>query len=110
MTNYQILEIAIDIGFFLTIVSITVIFAILREKSIRKSLAGRATNEGRDFNRVLSEAASTVPSVDDLDIESRPRRRPVDGTRASHKPVPVAASTSGLSRAEQEFLKNIAVE
>lgn len=110
MTNYQILEIAIDIGFFLTVVSITVIFAILREKSIRKSLSGTETSKGREFNRVLTEAASTVPSAEDIETESKPLRQPVGGTRASHRPVPVAASTSGLSRAEQEFLKNIAVE
>ena len=110
MTNYQILEIAIDIGYFLTVASVAVLFAILREKSIKKSLNVSQPSEGTQFNRILNDAAKAAPAAEDIQREPSPAERPAVERRPVFRPAASAAQTGGLSRAEQEFIKSIAVE
>jgi len=110
MTNYQILEIAIDIGFFLTVASIAVLFAILRERSIKKSLLASGLKEGQRFNSILNEAANTTPVVENIPRKPGVAEQPAIERKPVYQPAHAAVQTNRLSRAEQEFIKSMAIE
>jgi len=104
MSNYQILEIALDITFFATVASVMVIFAIIREKFVRKNLTeqyGMAL-----FPEALAEAGSPVPSAEDLlgEHKKTDSRRNVP-TYAGSDEVTVPRYRE-LSRSEMELMSS----
>jgi hypothetical protein len=60
MSNYQILEIALEAAFFATVAAIAVIFAIVRERSLNKRLADQSAERLSNFPDILNEASASV--------------------------------------------------
>ena len=100
MSNYQILEIALDVAFFATVASVMVIFAIVRERYIRKNLTEQS--ETALFPEVLAEAGSPLPSKGGLVEKNNDRNVPnrVEPGRAA------VAGRRRLSRSEMELMSS----
>jgi len=105
MSNYQILEIALEVAFFATVASIAVIFAIVRERSLKKHLADRSVERLSNFPDMLNEASTSVSGNRDGGVsegevaQTAGRQTRVLG-HDTDKQV--------LSRAERELLSGIA--
>ncbi|MCK4657499.1 MAG: hypothetical protein KAT85_10720 [candidate division Zixibacteria bacterium] len=105
MSNYQILEIALDVAFFATVASVMVIFAIVRERYIRKSLTEQL--ETALFPEVLAEAGSPIPSADDISGGTVKKDR---GGNVPSRVEPGRAAVAGrrrLSRSEMELMSSL---
>ncbi len=108
MSNYQILEIALDVAFFATVASVMVIFAIVRERHIRKTL----TTESRTtpFPEVLAEAASPAPSIEEItgDPVKKSSRKRILKRVEPEKVIPTG--NRRLSRSEAELMGSLSSE
>jgi hypothetical protein len=104
MSNYQILEIALDVVFFATVASVMVIFAIVRERYIRKSLTeqfGMAK-----FPEALAEAGSPVPSAEDISGGHRNKDSGRNIPRCVGTNRVAVAGGRRLSRSEMELMSS----
>ena len=106
MSNYQILEIALDVAFFATVASIAVIFVMLREKSLEKKMGADAS---LDFPEMLRETTAPVPEDSDLFSENSK-----DSNVKLHESADDAVTAFGrqiglseLSRAERELILSV---
>lgn len=107
MSNYQILEIALEVAFFATVAAIAVIFAIVRERSLKKRLSDQSVEKLSNFPDVLNEASASVSwnrdgGVSEDEVAQSARRR----TRVRGQ----SADMQVLSRAERELMSGIAAE
>ncbi len=105
MSNYQILEIALDVAFFATVTSVMVIFAIVRERYIRKSLTEQSGMV--KFPEALAEAGSPIPSADDISSGHRKKDsgRNIPSRVGADKVT--AAGRRRLSRSEMELMSSL---
>ena len=107
MSNYQILEIALEAAFFATVAAIAVIFAIVRERSLKKRPADRSVERLSNFPDLLNEASASVSGNRDNGVSeeeaahSASRRERVHGH---------GTDMQVLSRAERELMSGIAPE
>jgi hypothetical protein len=107
MSNYQILEIALEAAFFATVAAIAVIFAIVRERSLKKQFADQSGKRISYFPEMLNEASASVSgnrddSVSEDDAAQTARRKTRVLGHGTDKQV--------LSRAERELMSGIAAE
>ena len=110
MNNYQVLEIVLDAAFFATVAAIAVIFALIRERSLRKAQADQVAERSSRFPEMLDRAAGCIHEFPGAFEE---RREPEDiiRRRAAVEPVRMARqhnTRKELSRAERELIANIA--
>jgi len=110
MSNYQILEIVLEGLFFATVAAVAVIFTIIRERSIRKSLSAEAPQTSTRFSSAMDRAATAMPSPDDLlspghGIRNRVverLNRPSVRAEQSNSRTPVK-----ITRAERELISSL---
>jgi hypothetical protein len=105
MSNYQILEIALEVAFFATVASIAVIFAIVRERSLKKRLADQSVERLLNFPDMLNEASASVSGNRDGGVsEDEVAQSAGRQTRVLER----CHSGQVLSRAERELMSGIA--
>ncbi len=105
MSNYQILEIALEVAFFATVASIAVIFAIVRERSLKKRLADQSVERLSNFPDMLIEASASVSGNRDGGVSED------EIAQTASRQTRVLERCHGeqvLSRAERELMSGIA--
>lgn len=111
MNNYQILEFVLEGLFFATVAAVAVIFTIIRERSIRKSLSTETQKKSPSFSSIMDRAAAAMPSPEDLlspshgtrdRVMERLGKPPVSATR--HK----SRTNVKITRAERELIASLA--
>ncbi len=111
MSNYMILEIALDALFFGTVAAIAVIFLYIRERSLRKIFAAGVTTPG-GFTGVLEEASACVPTAHDMirNDNGLPATQISEMTVGSATNIERECEEPTLSRAERELMSSVALE
>ncbi len=105
MSNYQILEIALEAAFFATVASIAVIFAIVRERSLKKRLADQSAERLSSFPDALIDASASVSGNRDGGVsEGEVAQTTTRQTRVLER----CHSGQDLSRAERELMSGVA--
>ena len=105
MSNYQILEIALEAAFFVTVAAIAVIFAIVRERSLRKRLDDQCAGKPLNFPDMLNAASASVSGDRDGGV-SEDEIAQSAGRQA--RVLERCHSGQVLSRAERELMSGIA--
>ena len=107
MSNYQILEIALEAAFFATVAAIAVIFAIVRERSLKKHLADRSVERLSNFPDMLNEVSASGSGNRDGGVSEDEVARSED---RQTRVLGHGTDKQVLSRAERELMSGIAAE
>ncbi len=105
MSNYQILEIALEAAFFATVAAIAVIFAIVRERSLKKRLADQPAERLSNFPDMLNEASASVSENWDGGVSED---EVAESARLQARVLERCHSGQVLSRAERELMSGTA--
>ncbi|MFH1891336.1 MAG: hypothetical protein ABIK83_01475 [Candidatus Zixiibacteriota bacterium] len=112
MSNYQILEIVLDGLFFATVAAIAVIFAVIRERSVREAQSEQVPNRSIAFPKIMNDVVTCMPTSADLIENTGMGARVINrltGPSVGHNSKDTRLAVS-LTRAEREFMSSITEE
>jgi len=112
MSNYQILEVIFDALFFATVAAISVIFVIVRERSVREAQSEQVPNRSVAFPEIMNDAVTCMPTPTDLIEKTGMRAKVINRLTtpsANHNRNDTRPAVS-LTRAEREFISSITDE
>jgi len=111
MSNYQILDIALNAAFFVTVSAIAVIFVLIRERAIRRHLLNVMGNSrSQQDARAVRAVSVPLPTGGDL-VSGSPDASDSDrDVNSAHEPERKSPGVpkNRLSRAEKELISGIA--